>query len=83
MSAKPKNDNPQWSKEDFNNASAAGEILPPDIVAAFPKTRGMQKHPTKKAISIRLSQEVLDHFRATGPGWQGRIDDVLKKVAGL
>jgi uncharacterized protein (DUF4415 family) len=29
--------------------------------------------------SLRLSREVLDHFRATGPGWQARIDDVLRR----
>jgi uncharacterized protein (DUF4415 family) len=28
--------------------------------------------------SLRLSPEVLDHFRSTGPGWQARIDDVLR-----
>jgi uncharacterized protein (DUF4415 family) len=27
--------------------------------------------------SLRLSQEVLAHFRETGPGWQARIDQVL------
>ena len=27
--------------------------------------------------SLRLSREVLDHFRETGPGWQARIDQVL------
>src|SRR4051794_8378361 len=27
--------------------------------------------------SLRLSPEVLDYFRATGPGWQARIDEVL------
>lgn len=28
--------------------------------------------------SLRLSSEVLDYFRSTGPGWQARIDDVLR-----
>ena len=31
----------------------------------------------KQAISIRLSQDVLTHFKAEGPGWQTRIDQVL------
>lgn len=34
----------------------------------------------KKAVSIRLSPEVLRHFRAGGKGWQTRIDDELRKV---
>lgn len=29
--------------------------------------------------SLRLSQQVLEHFRATGPGWQARIDEVLRQ----
>ncbi|HEX6411138.1 MAG TPA: BrnA antitoxin family protein [Sphingomicrobium sp.] len=29
--------------------------------------------------SLPLSREVLDHFRATGPGWPARIDEVLKR----
>ena len=32
----------------------------------------------KQAINIRLSQDVLAHFRATGPGWQSRINEVLQ-----
>ncbi|WP_234936071.1 BrnA antitoxin family protein [Agrobacterium rubi] len=30
-----------------------------------------------------LSLEVVEHYKATGPGWQARIDEVLKKAAGL
>ena len=29
--------------------------------------------------SLTLSREVVEHFRATGPGWQARIDEVLKR----
>lgn len=41
--------------------------------------RGKQKAPTKEPVSIRLSPEVTAHFRATGKGWQQRIDDVLRE----
>jgi uncharacterized protein (DUF4415 family) len=41
--------------------------------------RGPQKAPTKKLVSLRLSPEVIDHFKAGGPGWQTRIDGVLLK----
>ncbi len=34
---------------------------------------------TKNRITIRLSREVTEHFRATGKGWQTRIDEVLKE----
>jgi uncharacterized protein (DUF4415 family) len=29
--------------------------------------------------SLPLSREVFDYFRATGPGWQGQIDEVLRR----
>jgi uncharacterized protein (DUF4415 family) len=41
--------------------------------------RGPQKTPTKKLVSLRLSPEVIHHFRSTGRGWQTRIDSTLLK----
>ena len=41
--------------------------------------RGPQKAPTKKLVSLRLSPEVVDHFKSTGPGWQTRIDSMLRE----
>jgi uncharacterized protein (DUF4415 family) len=32
----------------------------------------------KKSVHLRLDQDVVDKFRATGPGWQTRINEVLK-----
>jgi uncharacterized protein (DUF4415 family) len=75
-------DNPEWTAEDFAKARPASE-LPPHILAAFPRTRGPQKASTKVPISIRLSPEVIEHFKAGGPGWQSRIDDALKKAVGV
>ena len=33
----------------------------------------------RSSSSLRLSPEVLDHFKAAGPGWQTRINEVLLK----
>ncbi len=57
-----------------------------NAVAAFwaqgkvrlPGQRGPQKRPTKVAVSVRYNQEVLDFFKATGDGWQTRMNDVLQ-----
>jgi uncharacterized protein (DUF4415 family) len=46
---------------------------------AHPRRRGPQKAPTKIPLSLRLSPEVVRHFRSKGPGWQSRIDEALKK----
>ncbi|MGM0673037.1 MAG: BrnA antitoxin family protein [Pseudomonadota bacterium] len=40
--------------------------------------RGPQKAPTKERITIRLSADVVARFRATGTGWQTRMDAALK-----
>ena len=37
----------------------------------------------KESINIRLDPDVLAYFRATGPGWQSRINAALRKAAGL
>ena len=75
-------DNPEWTEEDFKRARPASE-LPPEILAAFPRTRGAQKAEKKVPVSIRLSPNVLDYFKSQGPGWQSRIDEVLKRAAGF
>src|SRR5215211_1553873 len=41
--------------------------------------RGRPRKPDAKAhVSLRLSPDVLEHFRARGPGWQAHIDSVLR-----
>ena len=45
-----------------------------------PRRRGPQKSPRKVPLSLRLSPEVVRHFRAKGRGWQTRIDEALKKI---
>jgi len=74
-------DNPEWTKEDFAKGRPPAEVLPPELLAQFKGTRGQQKAPTKVAVSIRLSPEVVKHFKSKGPGWQSRIDDALRKIA--
>ena len=76
------NENPAWTKEDFARARPATEVIP-DVVAAYRRGRGPQKRPTKKLVSLRLDREVLEHFRARGPGWQVRINSTLRKAVGL
>jgi uncharacterized protein (DUF4415 family) len=35
----------------------------------------------KEAVKLRLSPDVLDHYRAGGPGWQTRINATLERAA--
>lgn len=70
-------ENPEWTDEDFHRARPASE-LPPHILAAFPRMRGLQVDQKKVPVSIRLSNDVVAHFKSGGPGWQTRIDETLK-----
>lgn len=72
-------DNPEWTDEMWARARPPEEVLPPEVLAAFPNTkrRGRPAGSEKEAVSIRLDKAVLDHFRASGPGWQSRINDLL------
>jgi uncharacterized protein (DUF4415 family) len=36
----------------------------------------------KELVSLRIDQDVLEHFQEAGPGWQERINDALRKAAG-
>jgi uncharacterized protein (DUF4415 family) len=78
-------DNPGWTAADFAKATRfeglKAKDLTPEILASIPRARGPQKAPTKVAVSIRLSPEVIAHFKAKGPGWQSRIDAALRKIA--
>ncbi|TAM88966.1 MAG: hypothetical protein EPN41_04770 [Candidimonas sp.] len=70
----------ELTAEDFKRFRPAAEVLPPDIQAKLGmRRRGPQKEPTKERITIRLSSKVVEDFRATGRGWQSRVDSALKE----
>lgn len=68
-------DAPEWTDEMFDRA----EIRIGDKVIR----RGRPPGSAKRLVSLRLDQAVIDHFRAEGPGWQSRLNEALRKVAGL
>lgn len=47
-------------------------------IGALRKSRGKNKNPTKEQVAIRLDPDVLAAFRADGPGWQTRMNTVLR-----
>ena len=44
--------------------------------------RGPQVAPTKQLVSVRYSPEVLQFFKATGAGWQTRMNEALLEWVG-
>ena len=80
MSKKPNpelidDDNPEWTAVDVKNAIPFSG-LPRSLQA---KLRGRPKAViTKEPVKIRLDADVLMALRATGDGWQTRINDTLR-----
>ena len=80
----PNADNPAWTDENFAHARPAREVLPGLFSAsrseALLSPRGRPKaNVTKIRVGIRLSAEVIEHFKASGRGWQTRVDAALKQ----
>lgn len=78
-------DSPELTEADFAKARPARQVLPADFLESTAKrrARGPQKAPTKELVSLRLDRDVLTKFREQGRGWQVRINEALRKAAGL
>lgn len=63
--------------EDFDVSAAAVKQALAD--RAQRRARGLQKAETKQAVSIRLDADVVARLRATGKGWQSRVNDILRR----
>lgn len=77
-------DNPEWTAEDFARARPASQVLPElfaaKTVQAMLKPRGRPPAAlVKERITIRLDPDVLAAFRATGRGWQTRVNDAMRE----
>lgn len=81
MAHKP-DDNPELTDADFAKLRPAAEVLPAEVIAAFKSPRGRPKAESPKvAIKLRIDQAVVEFFKAAGPGWQTRMNEVLAAAA--
>jgi uncharacterized protein (DUF4415 family) len=73
-------DSPELTDEELASMRPFAEVFP-EWAAEIKRGRGPQKAARKVLTSLRLDSETLAAFRATGPGWQKRIDEILKEAA--
>ena len=79
--------------ESYENTAADYEELPEitdaDLARAVflrngvPRGRPPVGDRPKTAVSLRLDRDVVEYYRATGAGWQTRINGILKRAANL
>ncbi|SMC44357.1 BrnA antitoxin family protein [Polynucleobacter kasalickyi] len=77
-------ENPELTKNDFVKMRPASEVLPEIFSKEISKEllipRGRPRlEKTKEHINIRLSPDVIKHFKSAGAGWQSRIDAALRE----
>ena len=58
-------------------AFKAATTKPPEAPPQSPSLPG-----AKELVSLRIDKDVLEHFQQGGPGWQDRINEALRKLAG-
>jgi len=82
MNKKPKleEDEIEWTTEMMKSAKRFNQ-LPMSLQEKLKSrtARGAQIAPTKIQTSIRLSADVIFTFKASGKGWQSKIDSVLRE----
>ena len=73
---------PELTDSELATLWPASEALSPKLYAALtarkPGQRGSQKAPTKEMITIRIDRDIVAAFRATGAGWQARVNEALR-----
>src|SRR5688500_11250011 len=76
---------PEWTDDQIDRAEIAvgGKVIRP-ARGTLTRAPGRPKKPDAKVpVHLRLSPDVIAHFRARGPGWQTRIDEALRKAVKL
>ena len=80
----PDDDYVEWTEEMFRAAAVykGGELIRPATGTLKSIGRPPSENP-KKQVTLRLDPEVIEKFRATGRGWQSRINAELRKALGI
>lgn len=75
-------DDAEATDEQLAQAKPFAEALP-HLAAAIKRTRGPGKRPAKEVVTLRLDPDVVAAFKASGTGWQTRVNDALRKAVRL
>jgi uncharacterized protein (DUF4415 family) len=74
-------ENPEWTKDDFAHAKRGYEFFTPEQLAAIEKAQlKMREQHAQKRVSLTLDVDILNRFKATGKGWQSRVNQALREA---
>ena len=78
-------DTPEWTDDQLDRAELAvgGKVVRPANGTLTRAGRPRLGDAAKQQVTLRLDPDVLAKFREGGPGWQGRINAVLRKSIDL
>ena len=77
-------DAPEATADQLAQAKPFTEAFPALADAMRRNVGGRPKAESPKvAVSLRLDQDVVARFKASGPGWQTRMNTALRDAAGL
>ena len=73
-------ENPEWTDSDFARAKPFRDVFP-NQYAEWKRGRGRPKVETPKVhTGFRLAADVVDGIRATGKGYNARVERVLREA---
>ena len=74
-------DGPEWTDEMFDRAAIykGGKLIRPATGTLTKPGRPKLANP-KRQVTLRLDGDLLERLRETGPGWQSRINEILRAV---
>ena len=73
-------DNPEATEEELLKARPFAEVFP-EFAESIRRSRGRPiVEARKQQVSLRLDPDVIAKFKATGRGWQARVNEILKQA---
>lgn len=74
-------DSPELTAEEMAQAKPFADAFP-ELAASMKRAGRPKLDAPKRQVTLRLDADVVDKLKAGGPGWQTRINDVLRKAVG-
>jgi uncharacterized protein (DUF4415 family) len=80
-------DSPELTDDELARMKPAKEILPSSFFEGVCESRRRPGRPKMDKslvpVTLRLEPDVLDAFKASGTDWRARMNEALRKAAGL